>query len=291
MSIISKASLEKLENVRKYVLKTAIWLLVGGVVLGAMTILFGGSSSGEIIGKFMGTLFIVALMMIVSVNNFKMIASEDAKIQSFALVGLVSNLAWALFWTLLCWVPEWGTTCNSSCVACTNYKCGASMLIKCAAAFSYLSALGLIGSNVLSIYEGDKKSLIRPLKITAVICATYEFLYLAVLTFSGYDFTSEFAARLGMLAIFAGFAWFAIVIAALILSSSEKNRKKKDTSISVNKSKKDEDDDAPKAKSDAELRAEIEEQVRREMIEKEVRARMEAEQNAQKKNSDSADEE
>lgn len=289
MSIISKASLEKLENVRKYVLKTAIWLLVGGVVLGAMTILFGGSSSGEIIGKFMGTLFIVALMMIVSVNNFKMIASEDAKIQSFALVGLVSNLAWALFWTLLCWVPEWGTTCNSSCVTCTN--CGASMLIKSAAAFSYLSALGLIGSNVLSIYEGDKKSLIRPLKITAVICATYEFLYLAVLTFSGYDFTSEFAARLGMLAIFAGFAWFAIVIAALILSSSEKNRKKKDTSISVNKSKKDEDDDAPKAKSDAELRAEIEEQVRREMIEKEVRARMEAEQNAQKKNSDSADEE
>ena len=48
-SIISKTSLEKLESIRKYVLKAAIWLLVGGVVLGAITILIGGSSSGEII--------------------------------------------------------------------------------------------------------------------------------------------------------------------------------------------------------------------------------------------------
>ncbi len=284
-SIISKENLEKLENIRKYVLKAAIWLLVGGVVLGAMTILFGGISSGEIIGKFMGTLFIVALMMIVSVNNFKMVASENATIQSFALVGLISNLVWALLWTLLCWMPEWGATCNfSSCMNCKS--CGMSALFKFAVAFSYLSALGLIGSNVLSIYEGGKKSLIRPLKLTAVVCATYEFLYLTIMIFFDYNFASEFAVRLGMLAAFAGFAWFAIVITALILSSNEKNRKKKDTATT----QKNEDDDASATKSGAELRVEIEEQVRREMIEEEVRARMEAEQNKQKKDAEDGSE-
>lgn len=261
-------------------MKTAIWLLVGGVVMGALTILFGGISSGEIIGKFMWTLFIVALMMMVSVNNFKMVATEEAAIQSFALVGLVSNLLWALLWTILCWVPELGSTCSSSCSYCSSYSCGMSVLFKCAVSFSYLSALGLLGSNVLSIYEGDKKSLIRPLKITAVVCATYEFLYLTVMTIFNYNFTSEFASRLGMLAVFAGFAWFAIVITALILSTNEKSRRAKRDDSETQKSKRNE---VSVAKSEEELRAEIEEQVRREMIEKEVRAKLGAEQNTQKK--------
>lgn len=70
-SIISKSSLEKLERIRKYVLRAAVWVLVGAVVTGAFMILFGGTESGEIIGKFMGTLFIVGLMMMISVNNFR----------------------------------------------------------------------------------------------------------------------------------------------------------------------------------------------------------------------------
>lgn len=290
-SIISKTSLEKFESVRKYVLKAAIWLLVGGVILGALTILLGGMPSGEVIGKFMGTLFIIALMMIISVNNFKMIASENAAIQVFALVGLVSNIIWALLWTLLCWQPEWGANCGG---LGNKYDvtiiCEMSALFKCAVAFSYLSALGLIGSNVLSIQEYDKGNLIKPLKITAVSCATYEMLYLTIMTFFNYDFKSELASRLGALAAFVGFAWFAITLTALILSSNEKVKRQR-----IVEKEKEEKEEASKkvavstAKTEEELRAEIEEKVRREMIEKEVRAKIEAEKSAQG-NSDSKDE-
>ena len=271
-SIISKANITKIEGIRKYVLRVAIWLLVGGVVLGALMILLGGTSSVEIIGKFMGTMFIVALMMAISVNNFKRISSEDGVVQIFALMGLSSNLVWALLWILLCWQPDLGMYCHAS----TNLSytvCNNSILMKFALAFSCLSALGLAGSNILVIYEGDKKNLIRPLKITSVVCATYEFIYFTIMTFIDYNYSSEFATRLGMLAGFAGFAWVAVVLAALIVSSNEKNRKE-----AIAEKREDEEIKKTAVKSEAELRAEIEEKVRREMIEKEVRAKVEAEQ-------------
>ena len=282
-SIISKENLKKLENTRKYILKAAIWLLVGGVVLGAITILVGGSSSGEIIGKFMGTMFIVALMMMISVNNFKRIAVEEPAVQIFALIGLVSNLVWTVLWTILCWNPELGEVCKYGSTGYYSYGtiCTATVmsgLLKSALVFSCLSALGLAGSNILVIYEGNKKSMIRPLKITAVVCASYEFLYFIFALFQDFNFQSEFLARLGMLSVFTGFAWFAIVIVALILSSNEKTKNKpaiQDTDGDETAAK------APKpAKTEAELRAEIEEQVRKEMIEKEVRAKIEAEQSS-----------
>ena len=284
-SIISKTSLEKIEGIRKYVLKAAIWLLVGGVVLGAITILVGGSSSGEIISKFIGTMFIVALMMMISVNNFKQIAIEDPSIQTFALIGLISNLIWTVLWILLCWDPELGWVCEATKMRVADSMCatGMSVLFKFALISSCLSALGLLGSNVLAIYEGKKKSMIRPLKITAVICATYELMFFILAVSLDFDFRSEFLSRLGMLAGFAGFAWFSITIVALILSSNEKSKNK----VAVEKKVEgDAEDDASRSrKTEAELRAEIEEQVRREMIEKEVREKIEAEKKANSDNS------
>lgn len=283
-SIINETNLMKIENIRKWILRIGIWMLVGGVVLGATMILVGGTSSGEIIGKFMGTLFIVALMMMISVNNFKLIASRDATIQVFALVGLVSNLVWAVFWVLLCWNPDWFTqqvTVND-CVGRYNH-CGSStrmsFITKIALIASFLSALGFANSNVWAIYEGNKKGMIRPLKITAIICAIYVVIYLTIMALFDFDYSSEVSGRFGALAGFMGFVWFVIVITAAILSKNENN--KREAMV-----RKEKDEKAAKydqftmdrsVKSEEELRAEIEEQVRREMIEKEVRARMEAE--------------
>lgn len=280
-SIISKTSLEKLESIRKYVLKAAIWLLVGGVVLGAITILIGGSSSGEIISKFIGTMFIVALMMMISVNNFKQIAIEDPSVQTFALIGLVSNLVWTALWILLCWNPELGRVCETTKMRVADSACitGMSVLFKFALISSCLSALGLLGSNVLAIYEGKKRSMIRPLKITAVICATYELMFFILAVSLDFDFRSEFLSRLGMLAAFAGFAWFSITIVALILSSNEKSKNK---AVAEKEAEEDAEESTSKpTKTEAELRAEIEEQVRREMIEKEVRKKIEAEKKSE----------
>ena len=299
-NILSKASLVKIENVRKYALKAAVWLLVGSVVLGAIIISFGSISRGsEIIRKFMGTMLIVALTMIVGMNNFKMVASKDKEVKVFALIGLVSSLAWALLWIILCWMPEWVETCApiGGGGLGGGWHCDMSILLKFAAIFSYLSVFGLIVSNVLAIYEGNRRSLIRPLKITAVVCIAYDFLFLMVMAFLGFDltffdfdlaffgadFASDIIERLGVLAVFAGFVWFVIVIVVLLLSKNEKNRVEyKDVELQpqeVAKGKKKKVKTIQR-KTDEELRAEIEEQVRREMIEKEVRARLEAEKAA-----------
>lgn len=212
--------------------------------------------------------------------------------QIFALVGLCSNIVWAILWTLLCWNPEWALSCPGSKCKGTNcpvfvtdvaVACTTSMLIKLASAFSYLSALGFIGSNVLSIYEGNKKDLIKPLKIAAVVCATYEMLYFTIMTFVDFDsyFDDAIFARFGALAGFVGFAWIIIVIVALVLSKGEKNKKSlQEKTIEKEEPGQKKDN---KEKTDDELRAEIEEQVRREMIEKEVRARMEAERGKENK--------
>lgn len=294
-SIINERSLQRIENFKKYVLRAAVWVLVGAVAIGALAILMAGTDSGEIIGKFVGTLFIIALMMMVSVNNFKRIASREPSVQIFALLGLFFNMVWAILWTLICWNPSWATVCTG-CDTRTKYQfldycyqtCVPSILIRSAAVASYMSALGFIGSNVMSLYEGNKRGIIRPLKITAVVCATYEMLYFTMISI-GSEMNYIYNDRFGMLAGFVGFAWFAIVIAAWIISRSERNKMNR-VAVSNNVAPAPvaqapvKENKAPK--TDDELRAEIEEQVRREMIEKEVRARFEKEKEKQSDNKD-----
>ena len=285
-NIISRTSLKKIENIRKYVLIVSVWALVGAVVAGVLLIVFGGNRSGEIIDRLVATLFIVSLMMLVSVNNFRRITSKNSVVQVFALVGLCSNVVWAISWTLLCWNPEWALDCagprdNGIMVYASDIaglSCVQSILIKFASAFSYLSALGFIGSNVLSIYEGNKRDLIKPLKIAAVVCATYDMLYFAIMSFVGFESSiySDVSGRFLALAGFVFFAWVIIVIVALTLSKSEKNKKFMQEEVAKKEKLKQE------TVSDKKTNAEIEEQVCRDIIEKEVRARMEVERSREK---------
>lgn len=79
------------------------------------------------------------------------------------------------------------------------------------------------------------------------------------------EFTFSDAAKLYQLASLAGLAFVATALAAWIISIT--NAKKKIEPRATQ----------PAQKTDAELRAEIEEKIRSEMIEKEVRAGIEAE--------------
>ena len=263
--IISKTVIDKLQTVRKIILKVAIWMLIGGVVLGVLMILFGDTGLNWI-GKFMGTVWIIGFMMIVCVDNFKKISIEDSSVQAFALIGLVTNIIWALLWVILCWIPEFGSVCSGS------TGCHSSALLKVASIASCLSFLGLMGSNTMAIYEGNKRGMIRPLKITSIVCFSYAITYVIILICTDFGFTSEIAGRLTMLAGFVGVAWFVILMVALVLSKSEQNK------VNELRQKSVDNGAVPVGKSDEELRREIEEQVRREMIEKEVRERLEKEQ-------------
>lgn len=294
-SILSENTITKFEASKKILLRIAIWTMVSGVVLGAILILVGGSNSGEMIGKLMGTVLLLGLMLLISVNNFRRIASRDAVVQVLALIGLVTNVLWAILWVTMIWAPELLLTCDDSVPRASHgmvsARCYSSVLMKIALCVSYLSGLGFFGSNIMSMFEGEKRGVIRPLKITCLICILYEYIYAIVLTIMGFH-TSEWSGRFGMLSGFVAFAWIIMVIVALVISSSEKRRlsviKKNSENVSTNNSAPNNNalnssinnsTNGITTKTESELRAEIEEKVRREMIEKEVREQFAREHN------------
>ncbi len=127
------------------------------------------------------------------------------------------------------------------------------------------------------MYEGKRRDVILPLKITATVLAGYELLYVTIVILT----QSASNERLAALAGFASILWFFIWIVLLVLSRGEKKRAIAEGSYAQKAAPTPEAPAAPveekREKTDDELRAEIREQVRREQIEREVRAEMEKE--------------
>ena len=284
-SLLSDKSIEKIRPLRSILLRAAVWVFIAGVVISVIAILFSDDSSSKYIWKLLGTLFVLALAMVISVNNFKRIESKRADVQGFAMLGLISNILWAIAWILLIWeVFSYLTPCS------TRYNCYTelSFFTKFAFIASSLSFLGLLGSNIMAIYEGSKKNAIFPIKITAIVCLAYEEIY-SICTIIKSNLLPD---RLGVLAGFCGVVWFIATIIALVIASSAKRADgipKKDTSVVADDVQTAPVTPIPTAvKSDDELRTEIEARVRAEMeterakqIEEEVRAKLAAEQSMQ----------
>ena len=273
-----RASQEKIKQIKNIIMKSIVWTLVGSVAIGAISILLIGTDGFEVVGKFMGTLFILAGAALVSVVDFHSIESGEKSAQALAILGIVMNVIWAFLWILAMWgvFDIW---------ACKSYSCSGTYSIPgiFTMAATSLSMLGLFGSYTMSLYEGAKRSTIRPLKITAVICLAYEELYSVINLFiprsRSYSSTDD---RFGMLAVFTGAIWFIVMIVAIVMSKREKDalylanqKKEEEKKEEEKKDEKKEEKSAPK--TDDELRAEIEEKVRRELIEKEVREKLEKE--------------
>ena len=297
--VYSKETLSKINNYKGLLQKVIIWTLVGGAICGAFFILVGGIAGAEVIAKFMGTLFILAGAALVSLINFSKIEKKESSVQIFATIGVITNILWMVLWILALWgvFDIWArgqcrTYTNSNIVAYCP-AIGYSLLGMLTMTVSYLSALGFFGAITLDVYEGNKKSTIRPLKLTAITCLCYTELHaiLRIFTYSSnssYSSTASISERFDILATFTGFVWFITVVVAAILARHEKNaeeyaeKKKKDeeqqkilVQAAANVAAKQATPSAPK--TDEELRAEIEEKVRREMIEKEVREKLEKE--------------
>lgn len=264
-SLFNEMTLQKMQKIRKIFLKFAVWILIAELVLGAFLILSGGWDVAT--GRIQGTFLILALILFVNVNNFIRIEKGDRAIQIFALIGFISNLIWGLFAFLLMWeiVPfHWTeeimrTGYSGYSYSSTRYHMTLYAIIMLISA--YAAAGGFWVSNIMSIKETIK--LVKPLKITAIVCILYLWAFGMIMTPIEPEF--EDVEKLYQLAGLAGLAFGITALAALIIS---RTNMKKDTE--------------PKSaqftpKTEAELRAEIEEKVRREMIEKEVRAKIEAE--------------
>lgn len=271
-SLFNEDTLQKIQKTRKIFLKFAVWILIAELVLGAVLILTG--SWDVAIGRIQGTFLIFALILFVSVNNFIRIEKGDRTIQTFALIGFVSNLIWGIFAFLLMWeiVPfRWTeeimrtSSYSGYSYPSTEYHMTFYAIIMLSAA--YAAAAGFWISNILSIKETIK--LVRPLKITAVVCVAYLWIFGTIITPIEPEFKD--VEKLYQLAGLAGLAFGITALAALIISKTNKKKVAESNTTMNGMSAQF------TPKTEAELRAEIEEKVRREMIEKEVRAKMEAE--------------
>ena len=247
--------------------------MIAELVLGAVLILTGNWDT--FIGRIQGTFLIVAFILFVDVNSFIRMEKGDKTIQFFALVCFISSLIWGIMTLCLLWeiVPTYWVEktmraddyyYNSSYVGINYHMTFYSI---CMLVLSYAMSAGFWISNVLSIKETIK--LVKPLKITAVVCVAYLWIFGTIVTIVELNF--ENMEKLYQLAGLAGFAFGITALAALIVSKTNKN-KVVGPSVALNEGVKQ-----FTPKTEAELRAEIEEKVRREMMEKEVRAKMEAE--------------
>lgn len=295
--ILKESTIETLKNVKNIFRNIAIWTLIGGLVLGGFLIMFGGTESADVIGRIMGTFLVLGLAMLVSTITISRLDSDKAFVQILALIGLISNFVWFVMWTICIWVtgPETVLTLHN--------------LYSIATMFSILAIFGLVGACTLNMFEGNKKGIIRPLKITSVVCFGIVCLYNILGTFNSFGYhdsiffggntffatQDELWARFSTLSAFAWVGWLITLIIAGINSSSEHTRVKKEQKKAAKLAAAQAAADAQAAaaqtaavaqaaaeaklatKSDDELRAEIEEKVRREMIEKEVRAKLEKE--------------
>jgi len=247
-SLFSESAIETIKKVKKIFLWIAVCILIGEVVLGAILILV--QNFNETIGRLMGTFATCAVMMFFGVNNFSRMEKGDRIIQSFALVSLIGNIIWLLLSFLFIWniVPY-----TESSGFLYYRMTGLAKVFSVAVDVAFMCFLV---SNVWSIKETLKP--VKPLKITAIVCALYCGIYSAVVTVG--DVRSVNDARWYALAGLAGLAFLIMTIAASVVSKSGLKKNEKEANAGVGNV------------NDAEMQAKIQE-----MVEKEVQERLQAE--------------
>ena len=247
-SIFKESTIEKIKSIRKVFLWSAVCILIGELIVGAILIL--SQSFNLVIGKLMGTFALCAVVLFLAVSNFSKMEKGERVVQLFALISLVMNMVWLMLAILLIWevVP------SVEYVDGVSYYLSPrpSMMVKLMSVAINTGIGCFLISIVLSIKETVKP--VRPLKIAALICELYCCIYAVVVTFG--DITYMTDTRWYALAGLAGFAFIVMAIAAAIVSRSG-GKKNEDAAQVIDKQA---------------MQATIQE-----MVEKEVQERMKAE--------------
>lgn len=255
-SLFSEATIEKIKNTRKMFLWTAVCILIGEVVVGAILILM--QSFDAVIGKLMATFALCALVLFIGVNNFSLMEKDGKVVQGFALASLVTNLIWLVLSILFIWeiLPFLEMKVDTR---YTSYIYSLTAMGKLMAVCINAAFMCFLISNVWAIKETVKP--VRPLKITALVCELYCGFYVIYVILSESSVSISDDMRWYSL---AGLAWFAFIVtsiaAAIISRASRKKMEKVGAAGNVNSA------------DNTEMQAKIQE-----MVEKEVQERMAAE--------------
>lgn len=286
-SIFSETTLGGLSTFRKWLFRAAVGTIIFGVVLGVILIMtMSDTASAEVFGKTIGTMICVGVMLIFLSTCSKLIESRKAVPQVLAIIGGIFSILWLIFAVIDVWMPNTvssSVSCSIFDDSCVIYNNPINKLMSIS---MYMALFGVLCGAIMNMYEGKRRDVILPLKITAAILLGYELLYFTIITIIG----KVTNVRLAALAGFAAIIWFIIWVIAAVMSSSEKKKdfgpyalKRSGVMNPTPEEKAAKEEKPATKKTDDELRAEIEEQVRREMIEKEVRERLEKEKTKEKK--------
>ncbi|MBR3115745.1 hypothetical protein IKF30_00760 [Candidatus Saccharibacteria bacterium] len=250
-SIFSESAIETIKKIKKGFLWTAVCILIGEVVVGAVLIVV--QSFSVTIGKLMGTFALCGLMLFLGVNNFSLMEKKDRIAQCFALISLIGNTVWLILSILFIWeVLPFTERIEGG--AFLGYSYHMTVMAKAFVVAIDIATMGFVISNVWAIKETLKP--VKPLKITALICALYCGIYAVVVTLG--EVQAVMDGRWYGLAALAGFAFIVMACAAAIVSDSGA-KKEKEANNGLN------------GVNNEVVQAKIQE-----MVEKEVQARMAA---------------
>ncbi|MBR5418706.1 hypothetical protein IK110_00410 [Candidatus Saccharibacteria bacterium] len=272
-SLLSDNAIAAVSNSKKYIFRIAVGVIIAAVVLSVFLILFGNFDNinnweTNVFGRVISTMFMLGIMLVLLHVTTRLLESKNPVSQIFAIIGGFFTIIYTTLGILSAWM-------TSGLFA----EAGSGLARACAVTFS-MTLFGLVCGAMMNIYEGKRRDVILPLKITATVLVGYELLYTTIVILT----ESAGNERLAILAGFAGMLWFFIWIVLLVLSRGEKKRaiaegtyykktapvkEEPVATIAVVEEKKE--------KTDDELRAEIREKLRREQIEREVREEMEKE--------------
>ena len=266
-SIYNDKILGGLASFKKWLLRIAVALLIFAVVLGGLVIVIGGNNSeaATLVGRLVGMVLSIGIMMLFATWDIKLIESKKPSVQILATTGLVFDVLSTVFVNIILWIPDL-ITCYY------GIFCTIPVIVKITSVCYSLSVFGLLCGAIMNIYEGNRKDIILPLKITTAVLLGYELLFGVV----SIMLDGKVNSTASSLAAYAGGLWFILWIVTFIISRGEKKKSKMEPAKTV-EAEPAKPVESAEPKTDDQLRAEIEEQVRREMIEKEVRARMKAE--------------
>lgn len=275
--IFSDAAIERIKKIRKTFLWIAIGILILELVVGAVIIL--GQFFGLAVAKVYGVFTVIAAVLFVSINNFIRIEKGGMWEQITALVGLFANVITGILAILFILeaipyyyyeeVEEWSMWQRSYFTKSIPHM---TVIAKMFSVTYILAGAMFFISNTMATKETVKQ--VKILKIAALVCLIYCWIYYTIVALV--EPINLGADRFQQLAGLLGFAYVVLAVIAVIISNANnKERKNKKQPQPVQPITNPINNPAPFVpKTDEELRMEIEEKIRREKIEKEVREKM-----------------
>lgn len=257
-SLISDPNLVRIRVFRKYFFRVAVWTLIAGVVMVVVSVFASRTLEWDTtLLKITFTLFALALAMLVSVNSLRLLDDQRLPIQIFAIGTMICTALWVILWLMTTWCPA-------------VYRQGAE-IHKAVRIMMYFAIYGFAILNLWHMYEGKRIDLVRPLKAVITVLITYLVAY-NTMTLLTDSLRGEMAEKLAILANLAVLLGLLLFVIAWVISRTERGRTK-----------------AMRVKSNDELRFEIEDRLRRESIEQEVREKLAAEKKARSKQSEKSE--